>query len=52
MKKFPTQAKILLSPMFNKENKNVIGKELVEWLLEDRLDYRIQIQLHKILMVQ
>lgn len=51
LKKFPTQAHILLSPMFNKENKNVIGKELVEWLLEDRLDYRIQIQLHKILEV-
>ena len=51
LQKYPTQANILLSPMFNKEGKNVIGKELVGWLLYDRLDYRIQIQLHKILGV-
>lgn len=51
LQKYPTQAHILLSPMFNKEGKNVIGKELVGWLLYDRLDYRIQIQLHKILGV-
>ena len=43
LQKYPTQAHILLSPMFNKEGKNVIGKELVGWLLYDRLDYRIQI---------
>lgn len=49
LRRYPTQGKILLSPMFNKEGKNVIGKELVEWLLEDKLDYRVQIQLHKIL---
>lgn len=51
LQKYPTQAHILLSPMFNKEGKNVIGKELVGWILYDRLDYRIQIQLHKILGV-
>ena len=51
LQKYPTQAHILLSPMFNKEGKNVIGKELIGWLLYDRLDYRIQIQLHKILGV-
>ena len=49
--KYPTNAKILLSPMFNKEGKNVIGKDLVDWILEDRLNCRIQIQLHKILGV-
>lgn len=52
LQKYPTQANILLSPMFNKEGKNVIGKELVGWLLYDRLDYRIQIQLHKVLSVR
>lgn len=52
LQKYPTQAHILLSPMFNKEGKNVIGKELVGWLLYDRLDYRIQIQLHKVLSVR
>ena len=49
MKKYPINSTILLSPMFDKNGKNVIGAELVQWLLEDRLDYRIQIQLHKIL---
>ena len=32
--------------------KAYIGKELVEWVLEDHLDVRVQIQLHKILEVQ
>ncbi len=49
LKKYPTSAKVLLSPMFNKDGKNVIGAELVKWVLKDRLDCRIQIQLHKIL---
>ena len=52
LKKYPTSAKILLSPMF-KDGKNVIGKDLVEWVLKDRLNNcRVQIQLHKILGVQ
>ncbi len=49
---YPTQAKILLSPMFDKNQKAVIGNELVSWVLEDGRDYRVQIQLHKILGVQ
>lgn len=52
LKKYPTMANITLSPMFNKEGKNVIGKELVEWVLKDRINCRIQIQLHKILGVK
>lgn len=52
LSKYPTSAQILLSPMFNKNGKNVIGKDLVEWVLKDRIDCRIQIQLHKILEVQ
>lgn len=51
LKKYPTQASILVSPMFNKNQKAVIGKDLVEWILEDKLNVRVQIQLHKILGV-
>lgn len=51
LKKYPTQASILVSPMFDKDNKAVIGNDLVNWILEDKLDVRVQIQLHKILGV-
>lgn len=51
LKKYPTSAQILVSPMFDKNNKVVIGKELVNWVLEDKLNIRVQIQLHKILGV-
>ena len=51
--KFPTKAKVLLSPMFDLENnKQTIGSDLVDWVIRDRLDVRIQIQLHKILLVK
>lgn len=49
LKKYPTQASILVSPMFDKNQKAVIGSELVDWIIEDRLDVRVQIQLHKII---
>lgn len=52
LKKYPTQASILVSPMFDKDNKAVIGKELVDWIIEDKLNVRVQIQLHKILEVK
>lgn len=52
MKKYPTSAKILVSPIFDNANKPIIGKELVDWILEDGLNVRIQIQLHKILGVE
>lgn len=51
LKKYPTQASILVSPMFDENQKAVIGKELVDWIIEDRLNVRVQIQLHKILGV-
>lgn len=51
LKKYPTQASILVSPMFDKDLKPVIGNKLVEWILEDKLNVRVQIQLHKILGV-
>ena len=52
LKTYHTSAQILLSPMFDKNNKNVIGKELADWVLKDKLNCRIQIQLHKILGVK
>lgn len=54
LQKYHTKAKILVSPMFDlKSNKQTIGKDLVDWILEDRLDnVKVQIQLHKILLVK
>lgn len=49
--KYPTKAQILFSPMFNKDNRQHIGKDLCNWIIEDKLNARIQIQLHKILGV-
>ncbi len=52
LNKYPTQASILVSPMFDKDNKAVIGSDLVNWILEDRLKVRVQIQLHKAIGVK
>lgn len=52
LKKFPTQASILVSPMFDENQKAVIGSDLVDWIIEDRIECRLQIQLHKILNVR
>lgn len=51
LRKYPTTASILVSPMFDESKKAVIGQELVQWIIEDRLKVRVQIQLHKILGV-
>ena len=51
LRKYPTSASILVSPMFDKNQKAVIGKELVQWILEDGIQCRVQLQLHKILGV-
>lgn len=51
LNKYPTQARILVSPMFDKDLKPVIGKELIDWILRDRLNVKIQLQIHKILNV-
>lgn len=51
LEKYPTQAKILVSPMFSEDLKPLVGKELVEWILEDRLNVKVQLQIHKILEV-
>lgn len=53
LKKYPTQAKILLSPCFDKDFKPLVGSDLVDWILEDKLfNCRVQIQMHKCLKVR
>ena len=52
LNKYPTQASILVSPMFDENQKAVIGSDLVDWIIEDRIECRLQIQLHKILNVR
>lgn len=51
LKKYPTQASILLSPMFDENLKPVIGQELINWVIEDKLFCRINVQVHKFLGV-
>ena len=51
LRQYPTHAKILLSPMFDVNLKQTIGKDLCDWVLRDKLDVRIQIQMHKVLGV-
>ena len=55
IKEYPTRAKLLFSPMFDKYGKTHIGQRLCKWLLEDEVNfgnYRVQIQLHKIIGVK
>ena len=50
---YPTQAKILFSPCFDKDLKPHISSELVDWILKDRLDnVRISLQIHKFMNVK
>ena len=52
LKKFPTKAKILFSPVFDRSMKQHIGQELCRWIVEDELkNARVQIQMHKVLGV-
>lgn len=53
LRKYPISAKILLSPMFNNKGNAVIGRQLSNWVIADRLvNVRLQIQLHKVLNVR
>lgn len=52
LKKYPTQASILVSPMFDNDNKAVIGSDLVGWIIEDKLNVRLSLQIHKVLNVR
>lgn len=52
--RYPTPAKKLVSPVFNYTEDGYtcpIGHDLVQWVLEDKLNVRIQIQMHKCLGV-
>jgi 7-carboxy-7-deazaguanine synthase len=51
MQKHPIKSKILFSPVMAK-GKATIGKELVHWMIEDKLNnVKLQIQLHKVVGV-
>lgn len=55
LKKYPTKAKLLFSPMFDENNKTHIGQDLCNWLIEDNFNYgnfKVQIQIHKIIGVK
>ena len=53
LKSYPTPAQILVSPCFTPDFKPMIGEELVDWLIRDRLyDVRVQIQMHKVIGVR
>lgn len=50
---YPTMAKILFSPCFDENLKPMVGSELVDWILRDRLyNTRVQLQMHKFLNVR
>lgn len=52
LRRYPTPASILVSPMFDENQKAVIGSQLVDWILEDKLNVRVQLQIHKLLDVK
>ena len=52
LKKYPTQAQILVSPMFGIDMKPVIGKILVDWVIEDNINCRFNFQVHKFMGVE
>lgn len=53
IRNYPTKAKLLFSPMFDSEGKPMIGQQLIDWMIRDRLLYvKVQIQMHKILNVK
>lgn len=52
LRKYPTTAKVLFSPVYNEYNRSVVGSSLVTWLCNDKIDNaRVQIQIHKVLGV-
>lgn len=52
IRKYPTSATILVSPMFSEEGKPLISNELIQWIIKDKLNVRISTQIHKFLNVQ
>ena len=53
LKKYPTRATKIFSPMFNKNQKQTIGQELSNWVIEDNMpNTRVGVQIHKLLKVR
>lgn len=52
LRQYPTKAKVLLSPMFDYNLKQTIGKDLCDWVLRDKLNVRLSLQVHKFLDVR
>ena len=53
LRDYPTKARILVSPMFDKDNKQTIAQDLVKWMIEDRENrMKLQLQIHKFINVQ
>lgn len=51
--RYPTRARILFSPMFDKRGKTSIAPQLAQWLVEDKFNNaRIGVQIHKIIGVR
>lgn len=50
---YPTKAKFLMSPVFDKEFNSPVAKELSEWLQRDKMNFvKLQLQIHKIINVR
>ncbi|WP_428086949.1 7-carboxy-7-deazaguanine synthase QueE [Candidatus Thioglobus sp.] len=45
MKKYPTQAGVLFSPVFEQ----ITPTQLADWIINDQLNVRMQVQMHKLL---
>ena len=52
LKSYPTMANILVSPMFDPDGNAYIGQDLVDWILEDHLNVRVSLQIHKVMRVK
>lgn len=54
IRQYPTQAALIFSPCFGKDNRPVInGTKLIDWMISDKLyNVRISIQMHKCLNVR
>lgn len=50
VKEFKTQANILFSPVFDKELR--IARRLSKWIIKDRLPVRLNLQIHKLLLMK
>lgn len=47
---YPTRANVIMSPCFN-EDLTHNGGELAEWLMEDKIEARLGLQIHKLLNI-